>query len=213
MLQLLYQGQVALFLAIMIALIISLSCHEFGHAWSAHKFGDDTAKNQGRLTLNPIAHIDPMGLLMIVFIGFGYARPVPTNPRNYNSRWAQMVVAAAGPAMNLVVAVVAINLYQLGMAAGWSVFAGDGPRFFFTFLALINLILMLFNLIPVGPLDGHYIAPYLLPAKWAKGYAFYNAKYGSLLLLGLVVLSILGVPVFRYVWDLGQTLLPWISFF
>jgi Zn-dependent protease len=100
MLQLIYQGQWPLFLLITIALVISLTFHEFGHAASAKLFGDDTAQKQGRLTLNPIAHIDPMGLLMVVLIGIGYAKPVPTNPRNYTSRWASLVVAAAGPGMN-----------------------------------------------------------------------------------------------------------------
>jgi Zn-dependent protease len=147
MLQLIYQGQWPLFLLITTALVISLTFHEFGHAATAKLFGDDTAQRQGRLTLNPVAHIDPMGLLMVVLIGFGYAKPVPTNPRNYTSRWASLLVAAAGPGMNLLVACVSINLYLIGLSADWSLFAGDGPRIFFTFLALINLLLMIFELL------------------------------------------------------------------
>ena len=85
MIQLLYQGQYVLFLLILVALVISLSFHEFGHAYVAKRFGDDTAERAGRLTINPLAHIDPMGLLMVVFVGFGYAKPVPTNPRNFTS--------------------------------------------------------------------------------------------------------------------------------
>ncbi|MEC8961299.1 MAG: site-2 protease family protein, partial [Pseudomonadota bacterium] len=80
MIQLLYQGQWLLFCVILVALLISLSFHEFGHAWVAKRFGDDTAQRAGRLTLNPISHIDPMGLMMVVFVGFGYAKPVPTDP-------------------------------------------------------------------------------------------------------------------------------------
>jgi Zn-dependent protease len=212
MLQLIYQGHVALFLLIIIALIISLTFHEWGHAASAKFFGDDTAQKMGRLTLNPIAHIDPMGLLMVVLIGFGYAKPVPTNPRNYRSKWASPLVAAAGPAMNLLVATVAINLYVIGLNLGWESFAGDGPKFFFTFLALINLLLMLFNLLPIGPLDGHYIMAYLLPVNTARKYLHYNARYGNYLFLGLVVLSLLGLPIFSYVRKLGEAILPWILF-
>lgn len=212
MLQLISQGQWLLFLLITTALIISLTFHEFGHAATAKLFGDDTAQRQGRLTLNPVAHIDPMGLLMVVLIGIGYAKPVPTNPRNYTSRWASMLVAAAGPGMNLLVACASINLYLIGLGADWSLFSGDGPKIFFTYLALINLLLMLFNLIPLGPLDGHYIMPYLLPAPAAKKYEYYNARYGSYLFLGLVVLSILGVPIFSYLQEAGKAILPLIIF-
>jgi Zn-dependent protease len=212
MLQLIYQGQWPLFLLITIALIISLTFHEFGHAASAKLFGDDTAQKQGRLTLNPIAHIDPMGLLMVVLIGIGYAKPVPTNPRNYTSRWASLVVAAAGPGMNLLVACISINLYLIGLNAGWSLFAGDGPRIFFTFLTLINLLLMVFNLVPLGPLDGHYIMPYLLPARAAQKYLYYNARYGTHLFLGLIVVSFLGVPIFSYLRRVGEAILPLIVF-
>jgi Zn-dependent protease len=213
MLQLIYQGHMALFLLITIALIISLTFHEFGHAATAKLFGDDTAQKQGRLTLNPLAHIDPMGLLMVVLIGFGYARPVPTDPRKFKSRWASLFVSAAGPGMNLLIACVSINLYIIGLNTGWDLFAGDGPRFFFTFLALINLLLMVFNLLPLGPLDGHYIMPYFLPAQAAQKYLYYNARYGSHLFLGLVVLSLLGVPIFSYVRRVGEAILPLIVFF
>ena len=160
MIQLLFQQQYALFILIMIALIISLTFHEYGHAIVAKLYGDDTAQKAGRLTLNPVAHIDPGGLLMVVLVGFGYAKPVPTNPANFSSRWATLWVSAAGPGMNLLVAIFTINLYILGLEAGWSLFEGQGPQFFFIFLAKINLLLMLFNLIPIGPLDGHYILPY-----------------------------------------------------
>ncbi len=212
MLQLLYEGHFALFLLIVIALVLSLSFHEFGHAATAKIFGDDTAQRQGRLTLNPVAHIDPVGLLMVVLIGFGYAKPVPTDPRNFTSRWASPLVAAAGPAMNLLLACISINLYVIGVQSGWPLFAGDGPRFFFTFLALINLLLMVFNLFPLGPLDGHYIMPHLLPAGMARRYEYLNARYGSQAFLVLIVLSLLGVPIFRYVQRIGEAILPLIVF-
>ncbi len=212
MIQLLLQQHYALFLLIIIALIISLTFHEYGHGFVAKLYGDNTAEQAGRLSLNPLVHIDLMGLLMVVLIGFGYAKPVPTNPANYTSRWATPLVALAGPAMNLLVAIFAINLYLLGLKAGWPLFEGQGPQFFFTFLALINLLLMLFNLIPIGPLDGHYILPYFLPRTWALRFHYYNQRYGVYLLLGLIVLSFLGVPIFEKVWGIGEFLLPFIAF-
>ncbi|MFC1681526.1 site-2 protease family protein [Pseudomonadota bacterium] len=211
MIQLLYQGQYALFLLILVALVISLSFHEFGHAYVAKRFGDDTAEQAGRLTINPLAHIDPMGLLMVVFVGFGYAKPVPTNPRNFTSRWADLMVSAAGPGMNLIVAIVTINVYLIGLRLGWAVLAEPGPKFFFVYLAQINLLLMIFNLIPLGALDGHYILPYFLPRRMAERYRYFNSRYGNMALLGLVLLSIMGVPIFQNILVISRTLLPLIA--
>ncbi len=212
MIELLLQGQTVLFAIIMVAIIISLTFHEFGHAVTAKFYGDDTAQKAGRLTLNPIAHIDPMGLLMVALIGFGYAKPVPTNPQNFTSRWADLFVSAAGPAMNLLIAVVAINFYALGLANGWSLTQSEGAQFFFLYLAIINLILMLFNLLPIGALDGHYILPYFLPRELAQAYRYWNHRYGNHILFGLIILSVFGVPVFAYVQNLGESLLPFITF-
>lgn len=212
MLPLLLNGQIALFSLILIALVISLSFHEFGHAYAAKKFGDNTAESLGRLTINPIAHIDPMGLIMVVLIGFGYAKPVPTDPRNYNSIWAQLVVAAAGPIANLIIAVVAYNLWIYGVEQGWTSFTNPAAKQFFSILVIVNLVLMVFNLIPIGPLDGHYILPYFLPRKLAIAYRRLNAQYGHFFLLGLILLSIAGLPIFVYVQQVGISLLPYITF-
>lgn len=212
MIQLLFQQQYALFVLIMIALIISLTFHEYGHAIVAKLYGDDTAQKAGRLTLNPVAHIDPGGLLMVVLVGFGYAKPVPTNPANFSSRWATLWVSAAGPGMNLLVAIITINFYILGLQAGWSLFEGQGPQFFFIFLAKINLLLMLFNLIPIGPLDGHYILPYFLPRSLAMRYLYYNQRYGVYALFALIALSLIGVPILSTVLSIGNSLLPIIVF-
>lgn len=212
MLNLLLQGQIALFAVILIAIVISLSFHEFGHAATAKLFGDDTAQKAGRLTLNPAAHIDPVGLLMTALIGFGYARPVPTNPSKFNSLWASFFVSAAGPAMNLLLAMIAINFYGLGLANGWSITQGDGAELFFMYFSLINLILMIFNLIPIGSLDGHYLLPYFLPRKMAQTYRYWNDRYGNQLLMGLILLSLVGVPVFDTIWNFGRSMLPSIMF-
>jgi len=212
MILLIHEGQWLLFGVILVALAISLSFHEFGHAFTALRFGDDTARRAGRLTVNPVAHIDPLGLLMVVFVGFGYAKPVPTNPRLFKSRYAELWVAAAGPAMNLLLAVVSVNAYLLALKWGWISLSDPGPRLFFIYLAQINLLLMIFNLLPVGALDGHYILPYLLPRRLAQAYRYYNARYGNVALLGLVALAILGVPIFSTVIGLSAGLLQWIAF-
>lgn len=212
MINLLADGQIALFVLILVALVMSLCLHEFGHALAAKLYGDDTAQRAGRLTLNPIPHIDPMGLLMVVLLGFGYARPVPTDPRKYSSRSGDVIVSAAGPAMNLVLAVTSINLYLLGLQWGVESLREPGPQFFFVYLAQVNLLLMVFNLIPLGALDGHYILPYFLPDQLAQRYRYYNARYGNFLLLGLVVLSIMGLPIFSYVFSFSERLIPYIVF-
>ena len=138
----------------------------------------------GRLTVNPIAHIDPVGLFMVVAIGIGYAKPVPTDPRNFTSRFADLWVAAAGPFMNLVVAAVVLNVFVLLVKLGFGAVGTDGVQVFVAYLVGINLVLMVFNLIPLGPLDGHYILPYFLPRQLARKYVQFNARYGALALLG-----------------------------
>lgn len=212
LISLLTGGHFGLFALIIVALVISLSLHEFGHAVAAKAYGDDTAQKAGRLTLNPLRHIDPMGLLMVVLVGFGYARPVPTDPTKFKSMLGDLVVSAAGPAMNLLLAIVVANVFVLGRRNAFEPFFAFGPEFFFTYLAQVNLLLMLFNLVPLGALDGHYILPYFLPKWLAIRYRHYNARYGNLLLLSLVVLSIMGLPIFQYVFALSQRMLPYIIF-
>ena len=212
MIGLIFQGQVLLFALLLVALVLSLSCHEFGHAYVAKLSGDNTAERAGRLTLNPLAHIDPMGLLMVVAVGFGYAKPVPTDPRNFRSRSADLWVAAAGPAMNLILAAVAWNFYNLMRNADVEFFAGPNVQTFFGILVQVNLLLMIFNLIPLGPLDGHYILPYFLPDRLRRLYIDYNARYGVFALLALIVAGLLGVPIFTGLMSFAQSLLPYITF-
>jgi Zn-dependent protease len=213
MLGLLFQGQYELFILIIIAIIISLSFHEFGHAWTAKKFGDDTAERMGRLTLNPIAHIDPVGLLMVATIGFGFAKPVPTNPRNFNSYYASALISVAGPAMNLILAFVAINLLAGAQYFQIDYLMQEGPTTFLYFMAIINMLLMLFNLLPIGPLDGHYILPYFLSRENAYKYSQWNAQYGGMALMGLILLSFVGVPIFSYLKDFGAILANYLVIF
>jgi len=207
MLTLLASGQYALVILLIICLIISLTFHEYGHALAAKLLGDDTAQRLGRLSINPIVHIDPIGLAMVVLVGFGYAKPVPTNPNNFTKSWGMPAVAIAGPVMNLILAFITINIYFLGVKSGNPWFSEQGPQTFFIILASINLLLMLFNLIPIGPLDGHYILGHFLPGKLSSMYLEYNRRYGHFLFLGLILLSIAGLPIFSKLMGLANSLL------
>ena len=212
MIQLIYQGEIVLFALLIAALVASLSFHEFGHAFVAKLYGDDTAERAGRLTLNPVAHIDVVGLLMVIMVGFGYAKPVPTDPRNFRSKRADLWVAAAGPGMNLLLALVVWNGFLLLLAADVEAAFTPNTELFVVLLVRVNLLLMVFNLIPIGPLDGHYILPHFLPPAAAEAYRRYNARYGVYALLGLILLGVLGVPVFSYVMSIATALLPLITF-
>ena len=213
MIQLLFQQQYVLFVIIAFALIFSLTFHEYGHGKVASLIGDDTAERAGRLTLNPIPHIDPLGLLMVLLIGIGYAKPVPADPRKFNTRWGTLMVAAAGPGMNLLLAVVTINIYVIGFKMGIPLFKTPEAYEFFKIIGLINMLLMLFNLLPIGPLDGSYILPYVLPKRVALKYLQLNQRYGAYALLALIALNFLGVPVFNTLWGIGNAMLNLVIFF
>jgi len=196
---LLMEGKVAIFVMVLVCIILSLSFHEFGHAYSAKLYGDDTAQRLGRLTLNPISHIDPMGLIMIMLVGIGYAKPVPFDPRNFKSMWGIAGVALAGPLANLIIAFVVINFFSFAYQAGWAFSRDQDIAQFAQILITINLILLVFNLIPLGVLDGHHILPYFLPKTLAAKYRTLNAQYGMYALLGLLLLHMFGVPVLDFI--------------
>ena len=212
MIGLLFQGQIVLFAIILFVIVFSLTFHEFGHAWSAKLLGDDTAERAGRLTLNPVAHIDPIGLLMVMTVGFGFAKPVPVSPHRLRYAWGSAAVAFAGPFMNLVLAVVCVNLLVWGFNSQIAFLTSDGAATVLLFLARINLLLMLFNLIPLGPLDGHYIMHWLLPRDLALRYATFNQRWGTKVFLGLIVLSIIGVPIFSTLVGLSSQMMPYLNF-
>ncbi len=208
MIFLLQNGEFLLFGLLIVALIISLTFHEFGHAFVAKAYGDDTAERAGRLTLNPVAHIDLFGLLLVIMVGFGYAKPVPTNPRNFRTPSADFWVAAAGPLMNLLLAIVVWNAYLVLDGSGLTT---QQVFIFCLLLAQVNLLLMIFNLIPVAPLDGHYLLPYFLPERLRPTVHSFNRRFGPYALLSLVVLSLMGVPIFAWLSTLSRALLPLIS--
>ena len=208
MISLITQGQYAVFALLLVALLLSLSFHEYGHAIIAKFEGDNTAQQLGRLTLNPIKHVDLSGLLMVILIGIGYAKPVPIDPTKFRSTFSHLKVAIAGPGMNLLLALVTWNLYLLLKSYGLE---NDGVDLFFIIFAQINLLLMTFNLIPLGPLDGHYVLPYFLPRKLSYHYRVLNARYGLWALLILLVLTYSLLPLEQYMGDYTVWLLEAIS--
>jgi Zn-dependent protease len=134
-------------------LLFALCFHEFSHAYVAYRLGDNTAERMGRLTLNPMAHLDPIGSLMILFVGFGWAKPVPVDPRHFeNPRTGMMIVAFAGPASNLLLAAIGGLIIRFYLPLMSPVVV----KVFYNF-TMINIALCMFNLIPVHPLDGSQI--------------------------------------------------------
>ena len=172
-------------------LIFALTFHEFGHAYTAHLCGDDTAKAAGRMTLNPLVHLDLFGSLMVLIVGFGYARPVPVNPNNYRVRNADFYIASAGPLMNLLLGIIGAFLYGILAQNSITILAGVPLLFLLKLFIIINFNLFLFNLIPLGPLDGNSVFPHFLPPNLRIRYQHWNFRYGSYALIGLVLLSIL----------------------
>ena len=172
-------------------LIFALTFHEFGHAYIAHLCGDDTAKSAGRMSLNPLVHLDLFGSLMVLIAGFGYARPVPVNPNNYRVRNADFYIASAGPLMNLLLGIIGAFLYGILAQNSITILAGVPLLFLLKLFIIINFNLFFFNLIPLGPLDGNSVFPHFLPTNLRIRYQYWNFRYGSYALLGLVLLSIM----------------------
>ena len=168
------------------AIIIGLTVHEWAHAFAADKLGDPTAKNLGRMTLNPFAHIDLFGFLCLLVVGFGWAKPGPVNPRNFkNYRRDDIIVSLAGIAMNLVVAFFATILFYFGVYR-WNL--GSNEAFYTIFLSIvtINLSLAVFNLLPIYPLDGSHVFESLFMRYIPKFFMFLR-QYGQYILIALLV--------------------------
>lgn len=178
-----------------LTLIIAFTFHEFSHAWVAKQFGDNTAERAGRLTLNPLKHLDPIGTLMLIIGGFGWAKPVPINPYllNRKSSSAEMFVSLAGPFSNLLLAVLAAIPFRTGLlhyTMSGSQYFPSVSQFLFEFI-IINLALLLFNLIPISPLDGEKVLSSVLPPRFASVMDAIR-PYGPLILLGLIMLGRVG---------------------
>ena len=182
-------------------LLFALVFHEFSHGWVAYKLGDPTAKNQGRLTLNPIAHLDPFGSMMILFVGFGWAKPVPVDSRYLaNPREDMMKIAFAGPASNLFLALIGGVLIRL------TGYAGPLTSMLILFTQ-INISLAVFNMIPIPPLDGSQIFSGIMIRRNPQ-LVMQLQMYGPQILMGLILFGMFtGVSV---IWAFMS---PFVNFF
>ena len=192
---------------IAVALLTGITIHEFGHALVADRLGDPTPRRLGRVSLNPIRHLDPMGTLMVLLVGFGWGKPVPVSYEylGREPRRAMALVASAGALFNLTLAAVFGAFIRGGVVAwhpsgyagmeGWSL--GSVAADLVGYIILLNIVLAVFNLIPVAPLDGFKIVVGLLPRREAEVVAR-TERYGPLILLAIVVLGIFT----GYLWDI-----------
>jgi len=179
-----------------VIVFIVLPIHEFAHAFAAHMLGDDTAKWNGRLTLNPLRHLDLFGTVMIVLFGVGYAKPVPVNPYNFRNRKRDMALCAlAGPLSNIVMAIVSVAIFRV---CCFFVTSSDLLVYLYLILidvfASVNIGLAVFNLLPVPPLDGFEIFSFFLPERWVDTLERYNRQISMGIML-LLFVGVLDVPL------------------
>lgn len=171
------------FVAFIIAIILGITIHEFMHAYAAHRLGDDTARLLGRLSLNPMAHLDPFGTLLLVLAGFGYGKPVPFNESRLRSAFGVTLVAIAGPLANLALAALCAIPLRFGAAGA----LGGTYESILGAIVIWNCVLAIFNLVPIPPLDGANVVYGLLPPRQQYSWRTYQ-QYGPFLLL-LILLA------------------------
>jgi Zn-dependent protease len=187
-----------LFAAFVIAVIVGITFHEFSHAAVASLQGDQTARSQGRLTLNPLSHLDPLGSIALIVAGFGWGRPVPVTPSHLrNRRFGHVLVGLAGPAANFVLALVSVVALRIAYQPADLSFDVDFTLRLLDTLVAVNVILGVFNLLPIPPLDGSTLLSILLPPSRQNILRFLE-QYGIFLLLALLILAPnLLTPIFR----------------
>ena len=180
------------------ALVFSLSFHEFAHAWMAYRLGDNTAAHQGRLTLNPMSHLDPIGSLALLLMGFGWAKPVPVDSRYLGNPKQDMVkVAAAGPISNIILAVVAALVLRLLFSID---LLTDNIKTFLIIFMQINITLAVFNLLPVSPLDGSQILTPSLEKYFGSGVVWKMQVYGPRFLFFIIIFSMVtDIHIFSFI--------------
>ncbi|AWN23603.1 site-2 protease family protein [Deinococcus irradiatisoli] len=170
------------FVIVAVALVLSLTVHEFAHAYTADKLGDPTPRRLGRVTLNPLAHLDPFGALLLLIAGFGFARPVPVNFNNLG-RWGMVAVAAAGPLSNILIALICVLLLKFLPESS----LGD---IILGIVSSINIVLAVFNLIPIPLLDGSRILAGLFPRTLGRSLIeFEQLPYAFLIVMGFILLA------------------------
>lgn len=184
-------------LAVLVIIFLVLPLHEYAHAWMAQKLGDNTAAYQGRLTINPLASIDPIGSLAILLFGFGWARPVEVNPRNFrNPKRDMAITAVAGPVSNIIAAFFGALLFNLVVI--FAVYLPQpllmGLATFFQYYIAINVMLAVFNLIPLPPLDGSRIIGAFLSDRALYRY-YQNQRFIMMALILLLFLGVLDIPL------------------
>ncbi len=205
-------------IATLVAFVLGITVHEFSHAWSALMLGDDTAQRQGRVTLNPLSHLDPIGSIGILFLviggfGIGWGRPVPISPSRVRGGMRGMgVTALAGPASNVILAAIFVIPLRFGHLE-----AGSAPYVFLRQIVLINMLLAAFNMIPIPPLDGSKILNGILPRFWHP-YLAPLEQYGVFILLALILFGSLGGSILSAMYSpvynglahllIGHTALP-----
>ena len=174
--------------ATLLAVLLAITLHELAHGYVAYCLGDNTAKAAGRLTLNPLAHLDPIGALMMLIAGFGWAKPVPVNPFFFkgNRTTGMMLVSLAGPLVNLIVAYIAYAVYVAGQGFYTVPFLNQ----FLNYCIILNVFLAVFNLIPIPPLDGSKILAGFLPKQTAFKFLTTMERYGFVILMVLILFNI-----------------------
>ena len=210
----------------MVVLLLAVSVHEAGHAWVSYKWGDDTAYMLGRVTLNPVAHTDPIGTLLIPIISFifgalggalgsipliGWGKPTPVNPRKWtNYKWGNVSVSVAGVIGNLILLIIGIIAAKIMISQGFDIrdFFGQSSNplaIFVGYLMILNLSLFVFNLLPFPPLDGSKVLSTFLPSSFEPILELME-RYGFLILMALIYIGVLRIIIYPFYLGLGYIL-------
>lgn len=189
-----------------VPILLALTVHEYAHGWVAYKLGDPTAKAAGRLTFNPLSHLDVIGTVALLLFHFGWAKPVPVDPRYFRDpRRAMVWVAAAGPGANIALAfvlgILQRTLVESGIIGFYSI-----PHIIIGFTVFINLMLAFFNMLPIPPLDGSKVVAGLLPLQYLERWIQFE-RSGWIIIIGLFFIgSMTGIPVFKPIFHLARVL-------